>query len=164
MARTETDTDVTFALDSPRFPAGGPIPRQYARDGDNLSPLLRWSDPPKATRSFALFMEDVSAPDRPWRNWAVYDIPPGHRHVPDGSSSKEATEALPHGVNDHGHAAYDGPDPPPGDPPHTYRFRLMALDVPTLDLPAQPAAGRLLEEARAHVLAEADLTGTYQRS
>jgi Raf kinase inhibitor-like YbhB/YbcL family protein len=155
------DADVTFALNSPRFESGQSIPRQYARDGDNLSPLLRWSDPPKATRSFALFLEDISATDRPWRHWAVYDIPRGHRHVPDGCSSKTATEALPHGSNDFGHARYDGPEPHPGEPPHTYRFRLLALDVDTLGLPAEPFVGRVLEEARQHVLAEAELTGIY---
>jgi Raf kinase inhibitor-like YbhB/YbcL family protein len=161
--RMAVETDVTFALDSPRFPAGGSIPRQYTLDGDNISPLLRWNDPPKLTRSFALFMEDISAPDRLWRHWAVYDIPHEHRHVPDGGSSKLATEALPHGFNDFGHARYDGPDPRPGEPAHTYRFRLLALDVWTLDLPAGPAAGRVLEEARAHTIAEAELSGTYQR-
>jgi Raf kinase inhibitor-like YbhB/YbcL family protein len=157
-------TDLTFALSSPRFRPGQGMPRENARVGDNLSPFLQWSDPPAATESFALVLEDISEPRRALRLWAVYDIPPKHRHLPDGRSSKAGTEVLPHGVNDFGHAAYDGPDPALGDPVHTYRFRLFALDVPTLGFTGVPTAGRVLEEARAHALAEAELTATYQRS
>jgi Raf kinase inhibitor-like YbhB/YbcL family protein len=154
------DADVTFRLSSPRFRPGDPIPRENARDHDNLSPFLEWTEPPGGTKSFALILEDISAPDRPLRMWAVYDIPPKHRHLADGRSSKASTEALPHGVNDFGHAHYDGPDLQLGGPPHIYRFRLFALDVPTIGLSTAPMAGRVLEEARAHALGEADLTAT----
>ncbi|MGE5538479.1 MAG: YbhB/YbcL family Raf kinase inhibitor-like protein [Gemmatimonas sp.] len=159
----QLDADVTFALTSPRFGSGQPMPRENTRLGENLSPFVQWTDPPPGTKSFALILEDISAAERPLRLWAIYDIPPKHRHLPDGRSSKAMTEALPHGTNDFGHAAYDGPDPGTGEPPHTYRFRLFALDVPSLNLTDAPMAGRVLEAARAHALAEAELTATYQR-
>jgi hypothetical protein len=159
-AMAQVHAEITFALNCPRLPDGGHIPHEYAQDGDNISPFLRWSDPPPGTRSFALFMEDVSAPDRPWRHWAIYDVPPGHRHIPEGHSSKMSTEALPHGTNDYGHATYDGPVPH-GETAHSYRFRLFALDVETLGLGDAPMASRLMEEAKAHILGEAELTGIY---
>ncbi|HTI85682.1 MAG TPA: YbhB/YbcL family Raf kinase inhibitor-like protein [Alphaproteobacteria bacterium] len=152
--------DVSFRLSSARFQPGKPIPHENARSHENLSPFLEWTEPPAGTKSFALILEDISAPERALRMWAVYDIPPKHRHLPDGRSSKAGTEALPHGINDFGHAHYDGPDLRLGGPPHTYRFRLFALDVPTLGLTTAPMAGRVLEEAKAHALAEADLTAT----
>jgi Raf kinase inhibitor-like YbhB/YbcL family protein len=153
-------TDVSFVLSSPSVKPGQPISRPYARNGENRSPFLQWTDPPGETKSFALVLEDISAPERLLRLWAVYDIPPKHRHLPEGGSSKAATEALPHGINDFGHAHYDGPDTDLGGPPHTYRFRLFALDVPSLGLTGAPMAERVLEEARAHTLGEADLTTT----
>jgi hypothetical protein len=81
-----------------------------ARDGDNLSPFLQWEDPPDGTQSYALVVEDLDTPRTaepshvasPFRHWAVFDIPPRHRHLAKGRSSKGATEALPQGTNDFG--------------------------------------------------------------
>ncbi|WP_191062599.1 YbhB/YbcL family Raf kinase inhibitor-like protein [Geminicoccus harenae] len=154
---------MTFTLTSPAFQNNAPIPDQHARDGENLSPQLDWSDPPEGTQSFVLIMEDPDAPSAPtFRHWAVYDIPRDRRHLAPGRSSGANTESLPHAFNDFGNLRYDGPQPPAGDPPHHYRFRLAALDVPKLDVPDQPYAGDLWEAARAHILSEAELVGTYQ--
>jgi Raf kinase inhibitor-like YbhB/YbcL family protein len=165
---------MTFALSSPAFADHSLIPARYARDGENISPFLQWDDPPRGTQSYALILEDIDAPRTrepgemasPFRHWAVFDIPPRHRHLAEGLSSKGGTEALPHATNDFGHTAYDGPDVNPGDPPHTYRFRLFALDVPTLGLERNATAEQVLEAARAHAigLGEAELTAMYRPS
>jgi phosphatidylethanolamine-binding protein (PEBP) family uncharacterized protein len=57
---------------------------------------------------------------------------------------------------------YRGPCPPVGYGRHRYVFRLYALDH---DLELDPDAGRLeLEQAmEAHLLAAAELVGTYER-
>jgi Raf kinase inhibitor-like YbhB/YbcL family protein len=153
---------MAFELSSPAFDGGQPIPHRHARRGENLSPFLQWSDPPANTQSYVLVMEDPDAPSGTFRHWAVYDIPADHRHIPEGRSSKAGTEALPHGFNDFGNPRYDGPDPPAGDRPHTYRFRLAALDVPSLELDDNPDARKVWEAAREHILGETDLTGTYK--
>ena len=57
---------------------------------------------------------------------------------------------------------YDGPCPPWNDERmHHYRFRVFALDVAHLDLPAPFTWTDLQRAMRGHVLAEAELTGTY---
>lgn len=153
---------MAFTLSSPAFENGSPIPRRHTRVGENLSPFLQWDDPPPGTQSFALVMEDVDSPVPSFRHWVVYDIPAARRHLAEGGSAAATTETLPHATNDFGNARYDGPEPAHGEQPHTYRFRLMALNVPTLGITgAAPPARDVLEKIREHLIAEAELTGTY---
>lgn len=152
---------MAFRLTSPSIDDGRQIPVRHVRDGDNLSPQLEWTDPPAGTRSFVLVMEDPDAPTPGFRHWAVFDIPATRRHLAPGRSSGARTEDLPHAFNDFGNAHYDGPQPPSGEPPHTYRFRLAALDVPKLPVEDRPYAGDVWNAARGHILGEAELTGTY---
>ena len=76
---------MAFSLHSPAFQNGGAIPETYARDGDNKSPPLQWTDPPAEAKSFALIVEDPDAPSGTFRHWAVYSLgaeqraPPGRR-------------------------------------------------------------------------------------
>lgn len=72
------------------------------------------------------------------------------------------TEALGLGVNDFGNPVYDGPQPPKGHGLHHYHFRLAALDVERLDLPAKASVGAVWDAARSHSLGEAELMGTYE--
>jgi Raf kinase inhibitor-like YbhB/YbcL family protein len=65
------------------------------------------------------------------------------------------------GTNDFGKAGYGGPAPPPGKP-HRYFFRLYALDD-ALDLDAGCKRKDLLAAMHGHILAEAELMGTYAR-
>jgi Raf kinase inhibitor-like YbhB/YbcL family protein len=150
-----------FHVASPTIKDRERIPERHARKGDNLSPQLDWSDPPPGTQSYVLLMDDPDAPTPGFRHWAVFNIPKDRRHLAPGRSSGAATENLPHAFNDFGNLAYDGPQPPPGDPPHIYRFRIAALDVPDLPVKERPDADEVWEAARDHMLAEAELTGTY---
>ncbi|MDQ2701621.1 MAG: YbhB/YbcL family Raf kinase inhibitor-like protein [Pseudomonadota bacterium] len=57
---------------------------------------------------------------------------------------------------------YDGPYPPPNDLRiHRYFFRLFALDLERLDLPAGFTAGDAFRAMQGHVLAETAIHGTY---
>ena len=57
---------------------------------------------------------------------------------------------------------YDGPYPPPNDlRVHRYFFRVFALDVDALELPATFGAGDVLRAMQGHVLDEAAIYGTY---
>ena len=65
--------------------------------------------------------------------------------------------------NDFGNRRYDGPQPPPGHGTHHYHFRVFALSVPKLGVPANCAAKEVLEAARAQALAEGDSVGVFER-
>lgn len=146
-----------FTLQSPAFHNGGEIPRKYTRSGLNVSPPLEWKDAPKDTKSFALIVEDPDAPSGMFRHWAVFDIDRQRSRLAEG-----ATDHLHNGVNDFGNRFYDGPQPPRGHGVHHYRFRLAALDTEALDLPEATSAANVWKAAQPHVLAEADLVGTFE--
>jgi Raf kinase inhibitor-like YbhB/YbcL family protein len=152
---------MAFTIESPAFRDGERIPDRHARDGENLSPPLEWRDAPPGTRSFALVVEDPDAPMGMFRHWAVYDIDAARARLPEGATAGAGTEGLGHGVNDFGNAHYDGPQPPKRHGVHHYHFRLMALDAETLGLPPKASVEDVAAAARRHLLAEAELVGTF---
>jgi len=66
------------------------------------------------------------------------------------------------GANGFGRAGYLGPAPPPGDGPHHYVFRLLAVDQP-VSVKGLPSCKDVEAAVTGHILGEARLTGTYQR-
>jgi Raf kinase inhibitor-like YbhB/YbcL family protein len=89
----------------------------------------------------------------------LYDLPASAHGLP------EAARALPNGTreghNDWKRSGYGGPCPPIGR--HRYFFKLYALDAVLGDLHAPSKAA--LEKAMAgHVLAQATLMGTYEKT
>jgi Raf kinase inhibitor-like YbhB/YbcL family protein len=150
---------MNFALHSPEFQNGGAIPEQYARDGQNLSPPLRWRNPPAGTKSFLLIMEDPDAPHGTFRHWGVHGINPQQTELREGIGADGRHQA----VNDFGRRRYDGPQPPRGDSAHHYHFKLCALDVANLDVPPDASVERTWNAAKTHVIGEAELVGLFQR-
>ena len=55
-----------FTLTSTAFQEGEIIPSKHTCSGQDVSPPLQWSAPPKGTRSFALIMDDPDAPVGTW--------------------------------------------------------------------------------------------------
>jgi hypothetical protein len=55
---------MAFSRSSAAFEAGGPIPRRFTCDGDNVPPPLMWSGASLALRTFVLLVDDPDAPDR----------------------------------------------------------------------------------------------------
>ncbi|MER9653575.1 YbhB/YbcL family Raf kinase inhibitor-like protein [Mesorhizobium sp. M0152] len=155
---------MAFALTSPAFADNQRMLPRYARDGENVSPPLEWTDPPQGTKSFALVVEDPDAPSGMFRHWAVYDIDAQRNALPEGTTSGAKTESLGHGVNDFGNPHYDGPQPPRGHGLHHYHFRLLALDVETLHLDEKASIDDILKKAKPHVLGQAELVGTFERT
>jgi Raf kinase inhibitor-like YbhB/YbcL family protein len=125
--------------------------------------MVEWRDAPPGTKSFALIVEDPDAPRGIFRHWAAYDIPADAQRLHEGAGSSIQGAAIQMAKNDFGAAKYDGPQPPPGHGVHHYHFRLFALDVPMLDVPADSNASQVLEAASAHAIAEADTVGTFER-
>lgn len=152
---------MSLTVRTPKFRQDRSIPGQFSKDGGNISPLVKWRGEPPGTRSYALIVEDPDAPNGTFRHWAAYNIPADTHQLAEGAGSGQSEAGLRTAENDFGNTRYDGPQPPPGDPPHHYHFRLFALDVPELDVKHDCSAADLLEAARAHSLAEADTVGTF---
>jgi Raf kinase inhibitor-like YbhB/YbcL family protein len=148
---------------SSAFTPDGAIPKQYTCEDANVSPPLAWSGIPSHAKSLALIVDDPDAPDpaaplRIWVHWVLYNLPA------DGAGLEEAVQELPagtrEGLNDWGVTGYGGPCPPIGR--HRYFHKLYALDVVLPDL--QQADKKTLEQAMAgHIVAEAQVVGTYQK-
>jgi Raf kinase inhibitor-like YbhB/YbcL family protein len=153
---------MALSVASPAFPNGQRIPDRYSRNGGNVSPPLQWSDAPRNTRSFALIVEDPDAPRGTFRHWAVYNVPPAYQGLDEDSGAAKSGTSLEMAVNDFGNRTYDGPQPPRGHGTHHYHFRLLALDVPELILPARASVKEVLDAAQPHVIAEAETVGTFQ--
>lgn len=135
--------------------------------GKNISPDLRWTSPPDATRSLAVTMFDPDAPSgHGWWHWAIFNLPPQTRNLPAGAGDPGRTRALGTAVrqarNDFGDTGYSGPCPPPGDHPHRYVITVYALDVPEVT-PGQKTlnAAAVAAELERHSLAKTTLTAGY---
>jgi Raf kinase inhibitor-like YbhB/YbcL family protein len=148
-------------LTSSVFQQGAEIPSYYTSDGKDVSPELSWKNAPVETKSFALIMHDPDAP-RPggFTHWVVYDIPPETGHIEENVPDTERVTGLgTQGKNDGGKIGYMGPAPPSGT--HRYFFRLYALDT-MLELGVRATHKQVMGAIKGHVLAEAELMGTYE--
>ncbi len=161
-----------FQLTSPTIKNKSTIGKAHIYDGfgctgDNVSPELRWANPPKGTKSFAVTVYDPDAPTGSgWWHWVIYNIPEDITALaadagrPGGPSAPQRSVQS---MTDFGEPGYGGPCPPPGHKPHRYIFTVYALKVEQLSLkPATPAAmvGFYLQQ---NALAKASFTGLYSR-
>ena len=126
----------------------------------------------------------VAHPRGDFVHWAMADIPADVREIAAGSCSDGFTAhgkqqpagpaGARQGLNDYtgwfagdaqmggDYYGYDGPYPPFNDlRMHRYFFRLFALDVAALELPARFTAGDVLRAIHGHKLDEALVYGTY---
>jgi Raf kinase inhibitor-like YbhB/YbcL family protein len=153
---------MALTLSSTAFKPGGEIPKQYTCEGADQSPALSWSGAPTGTRAFVLIADDPDAPVGTWVHWVVYDLPPNASGLPQGIPTQDTVPGGgTHGINDFRKTGYGGPCPPPGKP-HRYFFRLYALDQPT-QLKPRATKAEVLRAVEGHVLAQAELVGTYKR-
>src|SRR5579864_1579121 len=152
---------MNFQLTSTAFEEGQPIPLDYTGEGRNASPQLKWSDPPAGTRSLALICEDPDAPRGTFTHWVIFNISPESRELPEGMKHSEGlANGTRQGRNDFGKLGYNGPRPPAGKP-HRYFFKLFALNR-VLDVTGGDTGAHVLKAMHGHVLAEAQLMGTFQ--
>ena len=145
-------------------------------------------DPDAPTIPETVGRDDVQIPVEQPRahfiHWAMADIGPDVRTIAAGSCSDGVTArgkrqpagpaGARQGLNDYtgwfagdaqmggDYHGYDGPYPPFNDlRMHRYFFRLFALDVAALELPARFTAGDVLQAIHGHKLDEALVYGTY---
>jgi Raf kinase inhibitor-like YbhB/YbcL family protein len=126
----------------------------------------------------------VDHPRGDFVHWVMADIPADVHELAAGSCSDGVTArgkrspggpaGARHGLNDYtgwfagdtdmggDYLGYDGPYPPAHDLRlHRYFFRVFALDVARLDMPAKFTAADVFRAMHGHVLAEAATWGTY---
>ena len=156
-----TIVEAPMNLTSAAFANGQPIPAKFSCKGDDISPALAWTEPPAGTQSFALIMDDPDAPMGTWVHWVLFNIPTSAREWPENTPTDAI---LPNGAlqgntsaRSHG---YHGPCPPSGT--HRYFFKLYALDT-LLSLPSSADKADLLAAMEGHILAQAELMGTFSK-
>src|SRR5690554_3533590 len=102
-------TAMPLTLTSPAFADGEPIPEKFTRDGENLSPALKWTGTPEGTQSFVLIVEDPDAPNGTFRHFGAYNIPADRSELAQ-SVDTGPDRAISFARNDFGSQGYDGPE------------------------------------------------------
>lgn len=151
-----------LTVSSSAFQEGDVIPTEYTCEGQDVSPPLAWDEPPAGTQSLVLIVDDPDAPVGVFTHWVLFNIPSDSRDLPEALPTQaQLPSGAQQGKNDFGRLGYGGPCPPPGRS-HRYRFTVYALDQP-LELTAGASKKQVLDAIQGHILAQGQLTGTYQR-
>ena len=98
-----------MTVKSEAFISGILAPR-YTCHGSKINPPLNWSGAPLGTKSFALIVDDSSAPITPFIYWLVFDINPGATDIQENALPTGARQA----VNSADTSTYDAPCPRSG--------------------------------------------------
>ena len=156
---------MTLRLTSLAFTDQQSIPRKYTCEGEDVSPPLVWAGLPAETKSLVLILDDPDAPDPDapkmvYVHWVLYNLPPDSRGLPENVADDDLPAGTLQGLNDWKQTGYGGPCPPIGR--HRYFHKLYALDTVLPDL-QNPTKDQLLAAMKDHVLAHAELVGTYQK-
>jgi len=156
---------MALSLKSIAFENGANIPGQYSCQGDDISPPLGWENVPETAKSLALIVDDPDAPDpkaprMTWVHWLLYNIPPDTTGLVEYMTTDKLPARTREGLNDWKRTGYGGPCPPIGR--HRYFFKLYALDTVLDDL-NNPAKAGLEAAMQGHIIAQAELMGTYQQ-
>ena len=154
-----------LAIRSPAFEPGASIPVEYTCDGVDVSPPLVWDGVPTEARSLVLIVDDPDVPDpaaprKTWVHWVLYNLPPTTKGLPHAVTAASLPVGTYEGRNGWKRSGYAGPCPPIGR--HRYVHKLYALDVevPALEIPSKR---HVVEAMQGHILAHAEMIGTYAR-
>ncbi|CAM0955045.1 unnamed protein product [Alopecurus aequalis] len=149
----------------------GRLPRQYTLEGQgakkDISPPLEWYGVPDGTRSLALVVQDIDAPEPeapvvPWTHWVVANISPDIKGLPEGFSgaggNASTDSGVQEGINDWKQPGWRGPVPDSHG--HRIQFRIYALDD-VLSLGNKVTVDKVMDAIDGHVLGEAELTAVF---
>jgi Raf kinase inhibitor-like YbhB/YbcL family protein len=158
--------EMPLTLTSTAFEQDGDIPVQYTCEGEDIAAPLQWSGVPDATRSLVLIVDDPDAPDpkaprMTWVHWVLFNLPPATPGLPEGTTTNDLPPGTEEGINDWKRTGYGGPCPPIGR--HRYFHKLYALDTVLTGL-AQPTKADIEAAMAGHIIDQAELIGTYQKS
>jgi Raf kinase inhibitor-like YbhB/YbcL family protein len=157
-----------FTFRCTSYPDKTDIPTKYAHHSvvgaKNISPGFKWSEPPTATKSFALSIVDPHPVAKNWVHWLIINIPFRERKLVAGVSR---TNSLPGGakelMNSYSELGYGGPAPPPGSGQHPYTATLYALNVEKLELGVDTTLRQFEQAIEGKVIEQAVSTGYYER-
>jgi Raf kinase inhibitor-like YbhB/YbcL family protein len=96
----------------------------------------------------------------------VYDLPPATHQLAQGAGAAHSAALPPatlQGRTDLGTAAYHGPCPAKGDPPHRYVFTIYALSVAKLPVAAEASGAMVTSIAQDSLLGKATFVAHYGR-
>jgi len=152
-------------ITSPAFAANADIPAKFTCQGGDKSPPLAFAEIPAGAKSLALIVDDPDAPDpaapkMTWVHWVLYNLPPQTTELPEAVAPSVLPPGAREGLNDWKRTGYGGPCPPIGR--HRYFHKLFALDTVLPDL-KKPSKAALEKAMQGHILARAELVGTYQK-
>jgi Raf kinase inhibitor-like YbhB/YbcL family protein len=157
---------MSIKVSSDAFGAGGAIPVRYTRDGENVSPGIRWEGLPAGTREVAVIVEDPDAPTpEPFVHWVAYKIAGDAKGLGENVEHQprpKGSDVGAQGKNSFRNVGYDGPEPPRGHGVHHYHFRVYALDRP-VEAEAKLDHRALRAAMAGHVLDSGEVVGTYER-
>lgn len=157
-SRAERSKAKKITVTSAAFGDNKAIPSGFTCDGSSASPPLKFGSVPKAAKDVALIMTDPDLPDGgTFVHWAAWHLPKA------GVPEQTLPAGIVQGKNSIGNAAYAGPCPPAGSPPHHYIFTVSAVSK-QITLASGATADELRAAIKGNVLAQGKLTGTYQRS
>lgn len=160
---------------------------------ENRNPQLSWSEVPEGTKSFVLACLDDDVPTqfnerdqqdeipvtqsrRRFVHWIQINVGCDVRELPEGALLDKLVPGWGRpGVNDYSRGqvvqmgevgtGYDGPCPPVCDARwHGYRFIVIALDIPTLDVKEYFTWTDALMAMEGHILATAEWVGFYSQN
>jgi len=156
---------MSLELTSTAFSSGGEIPAKYTCEGEDISPALGWRGVPSDARALVLIVDDPDAPDpaaprMTWVHWVLFNLPPDSTGLPAGAGPADLPKGAVSGLNDWKRTGYGGPCPPIGR--HRYFHKLYALDR-MLSLRGPQTKAQVEAAMRGHVLATAELVGTYEK-
>ena len=138
------------------FVPGARVPRVYTCDGQDVSPPIRATGLPPATKELVVVMRDPDAPGGNFIHWAIAHLEPATRSLGLPTGAKPPGAVL--GRNSFGSLGYRGPCPPAG-PAHHYQITVYALGQPS-GLKQGFSADQL---SGLPILDQGTLTGTYAR-
>jgi Raf kinase inhibitor-like YbhB/YbcL family protein len=163
---SHAEETMSLTITSTAFTNGGEIPSRYTCQDEDISPPLGWRGVPDNTRSLVLIVDDPDAPDpkaprMTWVHWVLFNLPPDMAGLPEAASVDELPPGIKQGMNSWNRTGYGGPCPPVGR--HRYFHKLYALDT-VLNLPGKPTSKALEAGMQGHIIDQAELVGTYQKS
>ena len=88
-AQTSADSVPGIKFETTAFKPFGNIPAKFTCDGDDVSPALKWADPPAGTKSFVIIVDDPDAPGGVFTHWIVTGIRSDVREFPEGINKNE---------------------------------------------------------------------------
>lgn len=152
----DSNESVQWAITSPAFTDGAPLPLEATCDGkpfaEGTIPQLDWTNGPEGTQSYAVIFKVPSIIDRNdpetmasaynrGFHWVIWDIPANIRQIPAGTGAAEFPPEVP-GARQWASRnqfrffpACPNFDPTMERATETYSFTLYALPAPILDFP-----------------------------